>query len=60
LPQRKRGRYAPQADDLARLAHILAAPGDIVLVKGSKSSFVSRVVDGLRRLDVAPNYKKEM
>lgn len=60
LPQRKRGRYAPQADDLARLAHILAAPGDIVLVKGSKSSFVSRVVDGLRRLDVAPQDKKEM
>lgn len=53
LPARKRGRHAAQADDLARLAHLLAAPGDIVLVKGSKSSYVSRVVDGLRNLGVA-------
>ena len=60
LPQRKRGRHAPQADDLARIAHILAAPGDIVLVKGSKSSFVSRVVDGLRRLDVAPQNTRDI
>lgn len=59
LPQRKRGRHAQNADDLAQLAHILAAPGDIILVKGSKSSFVSRVVDGLRRLDIGPQNKKE-
>jgi len=52
LPLRKRGRHVSKADDLAMIAHLLVAPGDIVLVKGSKSSFVSRVVDGLRHLDV--------
>ena len=59
LPLRKRGRRAEQADHLARLAHLLAAPGDIVLVKGSKSSYVSRVVDGLRNLSVATRHGKE-
>lgn len=58
LPQRKKGRHAPSADDLANIAHLLVAPGDIVLVKGSKSSFVSRIVDGLRNLDaVQPQIK---
>jgi UDP-N-acetylmuramoyl-tripeptide--D-alanyl-D-alanine ligase len=51
LPQRKKGRQVETADDLATIAHQLVAPGDIVLVKGSKSSFVSRIVDGLRNLD---------
>ena len=50
LPRRQRGRLAENADDLAEIAHRLAAPGDLVLVKGSKSSLVSRVVDGLRNL----------
>ncbi|WP_296477485.1 UDP-N-acetylmuramoyl-tripeptide--D-alanyl-D-alanine ligase [Roseinatronobacter sp.] len=59
LPQRKRGRLVTQADDLARIAHLLVAPGDIVLVKGSKSSFVSRVVDSLRNLDVKMRNAKE-
>ncbi len=53
LPHRKRGRQVAQAEDLAQIAHLLVAPGDIVLVKGSKSSFVSRVVDGLRNLEAA-------
>ncbi len=53
LPQRKRGRHVLVADDLASIAHNLVAPGDVVLVKGSKSSFVSRIVDGLRNLDMA-------
>ncbi len=53
LPQRKRGRHVSRAEDLAQLAHLLVGPGDIVLVKGSKSSFVSRVVDRLRNLDAA-------
>ncbi len=51
LPQRKRGRHVAQAEELAHIAHRLVAPGDIVLVKGSKASLVSRVVDGLRSLD---------
>ncbi|PZX46606.1 UDP-N-acetylmuramoyl-tripeptide--D-alanyl-D-alanine ligase [Roseinatronobacter thiooxidans] len=52
LPPHKQGRLVAKADELARVAHLLVAPGDIVLVKGSKSSFVSRVVDSLRNLDV--------
>ncbi len=59
LPLSKRGRQAEKADDLARLAHLLAAPGDIVLVKGSKSSYVSRVVEGLRKLGSATRHGKE-
>ena len=54
LPERQRGRVASNADELAEIAHRLASPGDIVLVKGSKSSLVSRVVDGLRNLAPAP------
>ena len=58
LPQPKRGHHVQNADDLAMIAHLLAAPGDIVLVKGSKSSFVSRVVDGLRNLGVSMRHAK--
>ncbi len=53
LPLRKRGRHVAQSEELAQIVHKLVAPGDIVLVKGSKSSLVSRVVDGLRNLDTA-------
>ncbi|TVR43471.1 MAG: UDP-N-acetylmuramoyl-tripeptide--D-alanyl-D-alanine ligase [Rhodobacteraceae bacterium] len=53
LPPDRQGKQIAQADDLANIAHTLVAPGDIVLVKGSKSSFVSRVVDGLRSLDTS-------
>jgi UDP-N-acetylmuramoyl-tripeptide--D-alanyl-D-alanine ligase len=58
LPQRKRGRHVLHADDLAKIAHLLVAPGDVILVKGSKSSFVSRVVGGLRNLDVTMRTEK--
>ncbi|WP_246022247.1 glutamate ligase domain-containing protein, partial [Pararhodobacter zhoushanensis] len=50
LPQGKRGHCAAQADDLGAKAHHLVHPGDVVLVKGSKGSYVSRVVDALRHL----------
>ena len=60
LPQRKRGRQVAKAEDLAMVAHLLVAPGDVVLVKGSKSSFVSRIVDGLRNLDVTMRNAKGM
>ncbi|RDD98475.1 UDP-N-acetylmuramoyl-tripeptide--D-alanyl-D-alanine ligase [Paracoccus pantotrophus] len=49
LPQARRGQYAESAAELAERARELVAPGDIVLVKGSKSSKVSTVVDALRR-----------
>ncbi|QFG36991.1 UDP-N-acetylmuramoyl-tripeptide--D-alanyl-D-alanine ligase [Paracoccus pantotrophus] len=49
LPQARRGQHAESAAELAERARELVAPGDIVLVKGSKSSKVSTVVDALRR-----------
>ncbi|WP_353143620.1 cyanophycin synthetase, partial [Paracoccus sp. (in: a-proteobacteria)] len=49
LPRDKRGLHAETAAELAARAGDLVAPGDIVLVKGSKSSKVSTVVDALRR-----------
>lgn len=50
LPPEKRGRFAKKADDLARIAPRLVDAGDVVLVKGSKGSKVSDVVDALRKL----------
>jgi len=48
LPESRRGLWAASADDLATRAAELVRDGDIVLVKGSKSSHVSRVVDAIR------------
>ncbi|PID36829.1 MAG: UDP-N-acetylmuramoyl-tripeptide--D-alanyl-D-alanine ligase [Rhodobacterales bacterium] len=50
LPAGQQGRYAAQAEELAAAAHRLVAPGDIVLVKGSKAARASLVVDALRKL----------
>ncbi|MFN4057113.1 MAG: UDP-N-acetylmuramoyl-tripeptide--D-alanyl-D-alanine ligase [Roseinatronobacter sp.] len=54
LPLRQRGRVVDNADDLVQIAHLLVGSGDVVLVKGSKSSFVSRIVTALRKLDTTP------
>ncbi len=51
LPAHQRGQYVTQSEDLAAAVHQLVSPGDVVLVKGSKASLVSRVVDRLRHLD---------
>jgi UDP-N-acetylmuramoyl-tripeptide--D-alanyl-D-alanine ligase len=56
LPAAKRGEWHETADALAARAHQLVDAGDVVLVKGSKSSLVSRVVDAIRKLGhPAPN-----
>ncbi len=50
LPVEKRGRFVEEAQTLAAVAHKLIDAGDVVLVKGSKGSRVSLVVEALRRL----------
>ena len=50
LPPHKRGYWVETADALAERTHGLVDAGDIVLVKGSKGSRVSRVVDAIRKL----------
>ncbi|WP_101068231.1 UDP-N-acetylmuramoyl-tripeptide--D-alanyl-D-alanine ligase [Roseovarius salinarum] len=53
LPEARRGRWVEHADDLAGRLHGMVDAGDVVLVKGSKASLVSRLVDELRRTDRA-------
>lgn len=47
VPMEKAGGYAPSADTLIPLVLNALRPGDIVFVKGSKGSQVSKVVDNL-------------
>lgn len=57
IPERQRGEWVETAAELAREAHRLADAGDVIMVKGSKGSKVSLVVDALRKLGhpVAPD-----
>jgi UDP-N-acetylmuramoyl-tripeptide--D-alanyl-D-alanine ligase len=50
LPSHRRGKAVATAEELGARIHALVRPGDVVLVKGSKASLVSRVVDMLRNL----------
>jgi UDP-N-acetylmuramoyl-tripeptide--D-alanyl-D-alanine ligase len=50
LPAAQRGHYAPSADEMVKEAHAIVDAGDVLLIKGSKGSKVSRVVDALRKL----------
>ncbi|MCU0906322.1 MAG: UDP-N-acetylmuramoyl-tripeptide--D-alanyl-D-alanine ligase [Rhodobacteraceae bacterium] len=50
LPPARRGERHDRADDMAARARALVDAGDVVLVKGSKSSHASRVADALRAL----------
>lgn len=54
LPVERRGVWTETSVELAAKARDLVAPGDIVLVKGSKSSKVSAVVDALRQSGQRP------
>ncbi|MEP3295020.1 MAG: UDP-N-acetylmuramoyl-tripeptide--D-alanyl-D-alanine ligase [Pseudoruegeria sp.] len=51
LPAEKKGEWAANADVLVASAHQLLDAGDVVLVKGSKGSYVSRVADAIRKLE---------
>ncbi len=50
LPERQRGEWHETASGLAARAHALVDAGDVILVKGSKGSKVSLVVDAIRKL----------
>jgi UDP-N-acetylmuramoyl-tripeptide--D-alanyl-D-alanine ligase len=50
LPEEKRGQSVDTAQELSEQAHRLIDAGDVVLVKGSKGSKVSLVVDALKAL----------
>ncbi|MCK0093943.1 UDP-N-acetylmuramoyl-tripeptide--D-alanyl-D-alanine ligase [Yoonia sp. F2084L] len=50
LPEEKRGRWAETAAELVPQTTRLVDAGDVVLVKGSKGSKVSLVVDAIRKL----------
>lgn len=50
LPRAQRGEWAETAPELARRARSLVDAGDVLLVKGSKGSKVSLVVDALRKM----------
>lgn len=50
LPRRQRGEWLATAAELVPRARALVDAGDIILVKGSKGSKVSLVVDALRKL----------
>lgn len=50
LPRNQRGEWAETAPELASRVRSLVDAGDTVLVKGSKGSKVSLVVDALRKL----------
>ncbi|MBA4349702.1 MAG: UDP-N-acetylmuramoyl-tripeptide--D-alanyl-D-alanine ligase, partial [Rhodobacter sp.] len=57
LPRGQRGTWSETAAELAARARSIIDAGDIVLVKGSKGSKVSLVVDGLRKLGQAVSPK---
>jgi UDP-N-acetylmuramoyl-tripeptide--D-alanyl-D-alanine ligase len=50
LPEHMQGRWSEDAQGLVGRVHDLLDAGDIVLVKGSKGSKVSLVVDAIRKL----------
>jgi len=50
LPPHQRGQWVEAADELAPQVNTLVDAGDVVLVKGSKGSKVSLVVDAIRKL----------
>jgi len=54
LPEVRRGKWRETAQELADQAHRVIDAGDVVLIKGSKGSRVSLVVEALRRAGRAP------
>ena len=60
LPPHKRGEWHEKATDIAARAHRIVDAGDVILVKGSKGSKVSLVVDAIRKLgQPSPDTQRE-
>ncbi len=62
LPEPMRGHWSETAEEMAARADQIVDAGDVVLVKGSKGSEVSRVVDAIRKLgqrDARPEKEAE-
>ncbi len=59
LPRRQRGEWHEASADFVSRARTLVDAGDVILVKGSKGSKVSLVVDALRKLGQANATAKE-
>lgn len=55
LPDDRRGQHVDYIEQLMPQLRRLIHAGDVVLVKGSKGSFVSRAVDALRKLGHRPS-----
>ncbi len=53
LPSEKQGEWHAKAEDLAARIHRLIDAGDVVMVKGSKGSRASLVVDAIKKLGQA-------
>lgn len=53
LPADQQGIYTDTADEMAAEVHTLLDAGDVVLVKGSKGSLVSKAVDAIRKMSQA-------
>ncbi|WP_066705550.1 UDP-N-acetylmuramoyl-tripeptide--D-alanyl-D-alanine ligase [Celeribacter ethanolicus] len=59
LPAERRGVWFETAKDAVPALQTLVGPGDVVLVKGSKGSKVSLLVDALRELGQVPQQTDE-
>ncbi|WP_439154253.1 UDP-N-acetylmuramoyl-tripeptide--D-alanyl-D-alanine ligase [Yoonia sp.] len=58
LPKGQRGQWAPTAAELVGQVSRLVDTGDVVLVKGSKGSKISLVVDAIRKLGHRRSYEE--
>lgn len=50
----QRGEWCQSAEQLAAISGTIVAPGDLLLVKGSKGSRISIVADAIRKLELTP------